>query len=426
MALSLVDHSYYTSPFSLTLDTKKINLSKSESLPVAHIFAETNGYHMEKFAEKYQNHPLFENLSFEEFQSVISCSEVVVFSKNDFIAKENTYDDFLHIILDGKVKITKKRHGQEFLICYLDPQALIGEISILDEIPKTANAIADAPTTTLMINFKKLKKIPGDLTLYQKLMLELGKITSRKLIISNEKTIALIEERTILAQFALTVLSITIVCSAFILLGRNILKDLPLSTFFSFFIVISVFFLVLRMIKKTGKSLSYFGITLQNWKEECYIGLIYSLPLCVIAIIFKFIFLYFIQEKKDIPLFDIHSTFYHPSHFSFVVYFLAILLYIIIAPFQNIGVQSGVQIALEKLLSSQEYNKSPWIAFCLTSFLFAGSHLYLGYFFSVLVFFPTLLWCWMFHKRRSIVGPSISHILIGVFVIFILGIDSLY
>lgn len=34
---------------------------------------------------------------------------------------------------------------------------------------------------------------------------------------------------------------------------------------------------------------------------------------------------------------------------------------------------------------------------------------------------PALFWGWLYHRRRNLVGPALSHLVIGGYVFFILG-----
>jgi hypothetical protein len=39
----------------------------------------------------------------------------------------------------------------------------------------------------------------------------------------------------------------------------------------------------------------------------------------------------------------------------------------------------------------------------------------------LLVILPNIFWCLLYYKYRSLVGVTVSHILIGVWVLFIMG-----
>ncbi|WP_404802349.1 CPBP family glutamic-type intramembrane protease [Bacillus shivajii] len=53
--------------------------------------------------------------------------------------------------------------------------------------------------------------------------------------------------------------------------------------------------------------------------------------------------------------------------------------------------------------------------------MFAMAHAHIGTLFALTAFIPGLFWGWMYTRQKSIIGVSISHMLIGIWVLFILG-----
>ena len=52
----------------------------------------------------------------------------------------------------------------------------------------------------------------------------------------------------------------------------------------------------------------------------------------------------------------------------------------------------------------------------------AHAHLYLkNLILPLLITLPNIFWCLLYYKYRSLLGVTVSHIIIGVWVLFILG-----
>jgi membrane protease YdiL (CAAX protease family) len=49
-------------------------------------------------------------------------------------------------------------------------------------------------------------------------------------------------------------------------------------------------------------------------------------------------------------------------------------------------------------------------------------HAHLNPIVSLLVILPSLLWGWLFMRSHSVLTPIISHTIIGVYAVFILGL----
>ena len=60
------------------------------------------------------------------------------FEKNEIIIRENEFGNNVYIIKDGRVQVSKKINGREFLIGILSKGEIFGEMTIIDEKPRSA------------------------------------------------------------------------------------------------------------------------------------------------------------------------------------------------------------------------------------------------------------------------------------------------
>ncbi|HGC5656427.1 hypothetical protein SFB48_01050 [Legionella pneumophila] len=49
-------------------------------------------------------------------------------------------------------------------------------------------------------------------------------------------------------------------------------------------------------------------------------------------------------------------------------------------------------------------------------------HTHLGLTFASLTFIAGLFWGWLFHRQKSLLGVSVSHVILGVWSLFIVGL----
>ena len=66
--------------------------------------------------------------------------------------------------------------------------------------------------------------------------------------------------------------------------------------------------------------------------------------------------------------------------------------------------------------------RSGFWAVLLSTLMFTQIHLHLTPGYAIAVFFPSLFWGALYARHRTLVGVSVSHILIGVYVAFFLGL----
>jgi hypothetical protein len=86
---------------------------------------------------------------------------------------------------------------------------------------------------------------------------------------------------------------------------------------------------------------------------------------------------------------------------------------------QEIILRSALQHSLIHFLTGR-FAKTRIIA--TTTLIAAATHLHLkSLAFPLLIIVPNIFWCLLYDKHRSLLCVSVSHILIGVWALFILG-----
>ena len=89
-----------------------------------------------------KNIPLFSGLSEDEMESVTSITNKRSYPKNTIIINEGDETDSLYLILSGKVKIVlSDEDGKEITISILEPNNYFGELSLIDEEPRSARVV---------------------------------------------------------------------------------------------------------------------------------------------------------------------------------------------------------------------------------------------------------------------------------------------
>ena len=57
--------------------------------------------------------------------------------------------------------------------------------------------------------------------------------------------------------------------------------------------------------------------------------------------------------------------------------------------------------------------------------MFCATHLHMSSTFALLVVVPSVFWGILFARQGSLIGVSISHVLIGLWTLFVLGLPGL-
>jgi len=99
--------------------------------------------------------PVFEHVSGEDLAALARVAEVETFAPDEAIFREGELGDALYVIVRGKVGILS---GGEPLAS-LGPGEAIGEMAVLDEVPRTATAVAQDEVEVLRIGSEEFYEI---------------------------------------------------------------------------------------------------------------------------------------------------------------------------------------------------------------------------------------------------------------------------
>jgi CRP/FNR family transcriptional regulator, cyclic AMP receptor protein len=98
--------------------------------------------------EQLRRVPIFAGLDRKDLETLSHFVREQTYEAGQSIVKEGDKGHGLYIIKEGKVSI--RRGGK--VIRQMGPGDFLGEIAILDDGPRTADAVADAPTVCLTLS----------------------------------------------------------------------------------------------------------------------------------------------------------------------------------------------------------------------------------------------------------------------------------
>lgn len=109
--------------------------------------------------------PLFDGLGEDELKVVADHTDYSEIEADDILFKEGDQGDSIYFVLEGGVDIIKESSpGSEVVIASLPKGRSIGEMSVIDNFPRSATAKASEATSLLILtqqNFDEiLKKHP--------------------------------------------------------------------------------------------------------------------------------------------------------------------------------------------------------------------------------------------------------------------------
>lgn len=136
---------------------------------------------------------IFEGLDDEELEKIFKLARIKLYPAGSVILEEGKLGGALHVIVKGKVRITKHIEGtKDKVITSLSPQSIFGEMSLFDNLPYSASVSAVEETRCMVIPKQSLDQLlQQDLKLAYKLMTQIITILSQRLRNTNEELVAL-------------------------------------------------------------------------------------------------------------------------------------------------------------------------------------------------------------------------------------------
>ena len=149
--------------------------------------------------EYLKNTLFFEGLTREELDQISNVCSLEEFSKGDRIFSEGTPGEKFYIIVSGGVRIEKEipKAGAETLRL-LKPGEEFGEMALVEEMPRSASAVAAEDSRLVSIGKSDLDRLFGEnYSIALKMLTTFCKTMSSRLRESSQRMIRLFEEKEI-------------------------------------------------------------------------------------------------------------------------------------------------------------------------------------------------------------------------------------
>lgn len=113
---------------------------------------------MERYNQLLNSFALFYGLNTEQISKILSLAKITSYQPMDIIINEGDAAQNIYIITAGEVDVFKNdANGQnQYLLIHLNKGAIIGEMSLLNDLPRAATVRALSPTKTLELPISAL------------------------------------------------------------------------------------------------------------------------------------------------------------------------------------------------------------------------------------------------------------------------------
>jgi len=128
--------------------------------------------------------PLFSALTLEQLASVDRLMVTRHFTKGETVFRRGDVGGELYVVVDGEIRIHLDHEGREVTLATQRPGGVLGEMSVFDEQPRSANAQAMEDTTVRVLRRDRLQAIVHE---HPEVLMEFIKNLSQRLRAMDEK-----------------------------------------------------------------------------------------------------------------------------------------------------------------------------------------------------------------------------------------------
>ena len=299
---------------------------------------------------------------------------------------------------------------------------LVGEVALFDRGLRSATVRALVPSVVLALRIGDLERLAGaPLHPAVQMRLNLASEMARKVRHSTANAVRHLEDslheaqiRVEMGRFMCRVLIGTCLYIYALVLMQPLKALVPDTTVLSVPLLLAFAFALYLNIRTSPFPLSAYGFTLAGWRPALAEAALFSLPMLLLIVLIKGVLLHSSPALAGRQLFDL----YRPAGLGLGGTLAVLAAYAGFVPVQEMVARSGIQSSMMMFL--QPPQRLPMAVF-MSALLFSATHLHTGLAFAALVFPMGLFWGWLYARRPTLVGVVFSHLLIGIFAVFVVS-----
>jgi CRP-like cAMP-binding protein len=97
---------------------------------------------MNKLFPQHSDHPLFRYFTDDERRRIEKIGEVKTVRADNFLIRARDHDSTLFTVEEGHLDIVTNRDGKEIVLATVGPGDVLGEVSFIDDSPRTVSVKA--------------------------------------------------------------------------------------------------------------------------------------------------------------------------------------------------------------------------------------------------------------------------------------------
>lgn len=344
------------------------------------------------------------------------------------IVEEGAEATHLFLLRRGRATVERRRGvgADHYVVGAVEAPAVLGEMALFDRLPRTATVRAESECEVEVLPLQKLRPdgelrhAGGDVarwaSIYDKLMDGLLVTMSARLRTMSDQQFQGARAQAALGDLLVNVVSLLAGYTVLLAALDRVSEYLPSTSSAVSLPLLGLFgWASWRFIRGTGLPLADFGLGFRNAFWSLLEAAFWSLPFLAAVTAVKALVLQTNERWRALPLFehtDVLARLSEPTVRNLLI------LYTVSSLVQELIVRAALQSTLEMFLWGK---RRALRAILVAALCFSVNHMHLSFLFACLAFLPGVFWGWLFYRRRNIIGPTLSHLIVGGYVFFVLG-----
>ncbi|MCV6637700.1 cyclic nucleotide-binding domain-containing protein [Candidatus Albibeggiatoa sp. nov. NOAA] len=358
---------------------------------------------------------IFDGFTEADFETCGKALQVCDYQDGDIIFSENEHSADMYLIQTGCVEVLKSSDEMQHVVSELQAGSYFGELSFLDDSPRSSSIRSKGESRLWKINKAILKTLQQQSCGVEKINklyrnIALGNSERLRHATSNyaqtlEKENQLLRDKNYFNRFMLTLLATYSIMLVITTLLAQVFPEVDVyGQTFTWVYLILLLAPVMFFVIKSGEPWEAFGITTRNWKQSVIEGLIISFIIMLLAIIgFYLAEQAGILENGSIDLLAMFKTMLtNPVAYGYFVHSLG----------QELLARGVFQNSLQRAFDDEK----GWKAVLITSFMFGVSHILYGAALVAVTVVSGFLFGFIFLRHKNLLGVGIVHGFLGTFL----------
>lgn len=349
----------------------------------------------------------------------------VVLEPGEYLLREGETTERMYLLQQGRLEVLRALDdGVEASLGFMEPGQLAGELALLEGVPHSATLRAAERCILLEVGREVLDGFdPQRSTPLEYLLVEVARSLGSHLRTSHDRVarsfrreLDLSRMRNTMARFLLYMLlgfAVYAVVMKYIA-GRQMTFEN--ATMVSGPMLVAMFGAAIAFARHSGLPARAFGVTWDGAGRHVRWALLCTVPVLILLTLGKWALVELSPAHAGKPVFAVLDR-------PFTVGpLLGYGVYALLVPIQEFVSRGAVQGPLYEFFTGSERRRWFW-AIVVSNTLFGVTHLHLTITYGLVAFTGGLLWGMLYARQRSLIGPVVSHIVVGVHALYVLGFD---